>query len=854
MIPSDEIVIDDSLTERDVDRPAPPVPVKDDERRSGWPSDLPGKTPGYLQDKAVYLSQCHGYIWYDVLDSFSTQRGNLFDTVEDIHNPEGMNQFLTAYLENAGAAVFTAKERDQQRAWAIVDDGDAGYAESGSGFVNGPPGFLQDTRYNYGENPFAIGSTRRFPADGGASVTWTPSAPADGYYAIYVTWDSDSLNAPDAHYTFTHPGGVIDRVFNQTVHGSTWQYVDTLWLPAGNSLTVKLVGDSSATNRWLSADAVRIGGGSGVVARNGEVTGRPRYEEGAILATQFNGAPTSVYDPYGDGNGSDPSSRSRWADWEHPSGEDAIYLSWHSNACDSCGARGTSTYTYASSGCASGPPVAGSVDLADVVQDEIVSMATLSWDSGWVDRGTRTDCFAENNPSNNDEMPSALIELAFHDTAEDVAFLKHPAFRRDAARAMYRGIVRYYADRDGETPHYLPEPPSDLALLHGPDGRLVLSWEPGPSGFPDGDPATAYRVYTSRDGQSWDSGQAVTGTSFTLDTDPGDAIYARVAATNAGGASFPSEVVAARRSPDGQAPVLIVAAFDRLDTGMLDYETLPSVGEVVKMDVTKMNAGDIAATHGRSVAALGWPFETVSDERFDGLDVSDYGVIVWATGEESTLDETFSTAQQAKVQAFWSAGGALFVTGAEILWDLDYKGTNADRAFANTVLGATMQADDAATDDATGTGLLAGLDLGFGVVEGGAYPVEYPDVLTTTRTKVVTYSNGSTAGALGERVFMLGFPFETIVDPSVRDEVMARVLGDLLPDYVPTPVDTDTNDTNDTSVPDTNDTDVASPGAGGPGTMVARDGLGCGCGSVGGARGLGLLAVALLARRRRTHV
>ena len=52
-----------------------------------------------------------GWIWYDSLGRFSTQRGNLYSTVEDFHNPEGANQYLIRYLENAGAMVYTAKER-----------------------------------------------------------------------------------------------------------------------------------------------------------------------------------------------------------------------------------------------------------------------------------------------------------------------------------------------------------------------------------------------------------------------------------------------------------------------------------------------------------------------------------------------------------------------------------------------------------------------------------------------------------------------------------------------------------------------------------------------------------------------
>ena len=89
---------------------------------------------GFLEDRAVYLSQCHGWIWNEYLGRFATQRGNNWDTVEDFHNPEGMNQYLMNYLENAGAQIFPVKERDLNPLWAFSDNDGLGYSESGGGF------------------------------------------------------------------------------------------------------------------------------------------------------------------------------------------------------------------------------------------------------------------------------------------------------------------------------------------------------------------------------------------------------------------------------------------------------------------------------------------------------------------------------------------------------------------------------------------------------------------------------------------------------------------------------------------------------------------------------------------------
>ena len=811
---------------------APPVPEK--EVRSA-PVDLPGEGEGALSGKAVYLSQCHGWTWYDSLDAFSTQRGALFETVEDFHNPEGANQYLTRYLENAGARVYTTRERDLQSAMAIADNDGEGYSESGSDFEDGLEGFEDASPWSWGENPFDWGTTRRFPADGGSVATWEPAVPEDGVYAVYVSWDADSTHASDAHYRITHPGGVLDRTFDQTVHGSTWQYVETLWLTEGTSLTVELIADSDEAGAYLSADAVRIGGGVGDVRRNDELTGRPRWEESAILYTQFNGAPSSVYDPYSDGDGSDPSSRSRWAAWEHPTGEDAVYLSWHSNAG---GGVGTSTYTYEGS---AGDAVDGSEDFAELVQTELVDTFQLLWDPDWTDRGTRQAAFSEVNPSHNSEMPAALVELAFHDDEDDAAYLKDPHFRRDAARAMYRAIVAYFAAEDGVSPVYLPEPPMALSVRSTSSEAVEVSWEDGPVGFPWGDAAESYLVQTSTDGRSWDAGLEVATSPVALAVD--GLTFVRVSALNEGGASFPSEVLGARPT-DGEVPVLLVAAFDRLEESNLPLDDLGgSLGELRRMDLTRTNNFDIAVAHGLAIDAANWAFDSTSDEALGDVSLSDYPLIVWAAGEESTVDETFDSEQQALLTAFIADGGALWASGAEILWDLDYRGDSSDQSFATEVLGAALADDDAGTTDATGEGILAGLVLDFGEEDGAPYPIEYPDVLDADGEVLASYSDGSLAGVLTGSVALFGFPFECIGDPEVRDAVALALLEALVPDYEPPEDEVDTDTPGDTATPEGSEL---------PGVRVRLDTFaGCGCGHASPAMGWPLLLLLTLTLRRR---
>lgn len=785
-----------------------------------FPIDLPGETEGALTGAEVYLSQCHGWIWYDSLDGFSTQRGTWYQTVEDFHNPEGANQALAPFLHNAGADVWAVKERDLHDTWAIADNDGDGYAESGSGILDGAAGFADWGTWAYGENPFDGGTTRMLPA--GASGTFTLAAPARGWTALYVAYDADKEHTATAMYSVSARGVTVEHEVDQRTHGSTWRYLDTLWLNVGDPVVVTV----STASGVASADAVRLGGGEGVIERHGETTRRPRWEEGAILATQFNGAPDSVYDPYGDGDGSDPSARSVWAAWEHPEEQESVYVSWHSNACDGCDARGTSVYVYDSE-CSSGAPIAGSDELAGLIQDELMAVGE-AWDPDWQDRGVQSDCFSEVNPGLNDEMPAVLIEIAFHDTEADIEILKEPGFRIDASRAIYRGIARYL---EGEGVTFLPEPPQAVALRNTGAG-LALSWQAGWVGDLWGDEPVDYLVQTSIDGRAWNAGVAVTGLSTTINADFGELTFARVVARNGGGVSFPSAIVAAQRGEG--VPILLVNAFDRLDSGQLEVEDLGgALDEVARMDLARINPGDILVSHALAIHAAGWPFDSAEDDAVGSLDP--YALVVWATGEESTIDATFDKDQQAALRAFVADSGALWTSGAEILWDLDEKGDADDAAFAAEVLGATYAADSCDCAHATGENLLDGLTLGFGE----AYPVEWADELDSTGTVLARYPDGAIAGALTGNVAVFGFPFDAMGDASVQAEVVARLLPALVPGWEPA---------------DTGDGVITPGGSLRPGKPVPlAEGCGCAAGGEGILRWLGVILVGVgVGRLRRT--
>ena len=66
--------------------------------------------------------------------------------------------------------------------------------------------------------------------------------------------------------------------------------------------------------------------------------------------------------------------------------------------------------------------------------------------------------------------------------------------------------------------------------------------------------------------------------------------------------------------------------------------------------------------------------------------MNDYLIVDYILGEESTADETYSSTEQTLISNYLKQGGRLFVSGAEIAWDLDYRGSTTDKASCITTL------------------------------------------------------------------------------------------------------------------------------------------------------------------------
>ncbi|WNG48871.1 N-acetylmuramoyl-L-alanine amidase [Archangium minus] len=763
---------------------------------------------GALSGKTLYLSPGHGFYRSSPLGRWATQRGNTNDVVEDLVSIETLNQYLMPMLMGAGATVIPVRESDLNPRMVLVDNGGAGYSEEGAAelFSSSAPGWgAPPVPMGNAVEPFKLGDQRLMQAapTESARVTWAGSIPADGYYHVYVSYVSDPDRVTDAHYLVRHAGGESHFRVNQRRHGGTWVLLGRFYFRAGQhpeTASVVALNDSTMTGT-VSLDAVRIGGGSGDI---GDATlgalPRPRFEECARYHTQYSGAPPEVFAPSGTNalsneRNDDVSARARFAAWLHEDGEDAVYVAWHTNASSSGNVRGTEAYVYGPNpvdGTYNFTGVPGSEVLAQKLLEELTADLQREVEPAWRVRKLRSANLGEVNPRHNPEIPSVLMEVAYHDNAQDAAYLKDPNFRRVAARAFLHGIIKYFAARDGLPVQLPPEAPSALVARNTGDGRVEVKWTVPPD--PDGSvpaqfPATGYRVYQSVDGLAWDEGTEVDATSFSLNLSTGTTRYFRVAAFNAGGESFPSEVVGVRVPDAGRVPeVLVVNAFRRLDATLARAEDLSAydLGSPLRALLESMNDGTALRRHGDAVAQHAVAFDGATSEAIAaGLHMPvGYRVLDWFTGRGGVGGAGPSAAEQQLMRTFVNGGGHLLLSGTHVASALAAGGAE-DQAFLTGFLHALPGCST--------PGLLVG-GLPGGWLPGlsasllddglrGGFPVGVPDVLLPLEggSPVLGYvGTDLTAGVSsveGGQVLFLSVPLEALVSPARRAWLMGAFLA-----------------------------------------------------------------------------
>lgn len=552
--------------------------IEKDETRKATPSkgvaltrkiDAPTFAKG-LSGRHIALWASHGNYYDRVTDSWIWQRPAMFGSIEDLNTFEYCYRYLIPMLENAGAVILTPRERDPNPREIIVDEkeskiltGDWHYAEGG---------FAPIERLTT-ENPFEKGT--HLATKTGGSVEYNINAPK-GEYALYVSYQAKPTASYQVEYAVEHGGGKTKYTVNQRI-GSGWIYLGTHVFDSGSKVTVSGKGD-------ITTDAVRIGGGIGNVERGGKVSGLPRWAEGARYSMQWNGVPSSLYasateekkmaNDYVD----DFKSRGDWAAWmqqEKGVPIDAV-VALHTNAGVNDTIFGTLLINTSESYKGKYPDGKSKMaarDMADLVMTQIVDDIRAKYTKQWTRRSLYDKSYSETfRPA----APSIIVELLSHQNMNDMLLALDPAFRFDVSRAIYKGILRFLAERYSLPYVVQPLAPADFAMKIDND-KLMMSWSETIDPLEATAKADRYKLYTRLGDGGFDDGTMVFERQVSLPiVRDGKVRSYKVTALNEGGESFPSEILSSCFLDGSKKIAMVVNSYTRLsppDTvkGGLDF-------------------------------------------------------------------------------------------------------------------------------------------------------------------------------------------------------------------------------------------------------------------------------------------
>ena len=545
--------------------------------------------------KGTHLAvwQSHGMFYKIDRNEWRWQRPRLFGTTEDLFTQSFVVPYLIPMLENAGAIVFTPRERNWQRQEVIVDNNTC---PAGSQYLevnykkccwtNAPaPGFAQRySVYPDNHNPFADGTARMITTQTKpekAFAEWIPDIPEKGKYAVYVSYQTLPESVSDAKYLVFHNGGVTEFRVNQQMGGGTWVYLGTFEFDKGcNDYGMVVLSNESKEQGVVSADAVRFGGGMGNIERGGSVSGMPRYLEGARYWAQWAGMPYPVYSKSNGTNDYNDDINTRSLMTNYLSGGSVfnpaekglkvpfeMTLGFHSDAGFKTDDQLVGTLGIYTTGFNEGRLNCGisryaSRDLADMVLTGLKRDIDARFGVNWQRRSMWNRNYSETRlPA----VPSMILELLSHQNFNDLKLGHEPAFKFTVARSVYKSVLKYLADMHGTSYTVQPLPVTHFAISEGKKKNTFdLRWTPTEDVLEPTAEAQGYIVYTRVGRGGFDNGTYTRKPELTVEVEPGLVYSFRVTAVNRGGESFPSETLSACKAKRSKGTVLIVNAFDRV--------------------------------------------------------------------------------------------------------------------------------------------------------------------------------------------------------------------------------------------------------------------------------------------------
>ena len=560
-----------------------------------WVSNIskPNNISLGLSNRHIALWASHGR-YYDQKKGFwKWQRPNLFCTTEDLFTQTIVVPYLIPMLENAGATVFTPRERDWQTKEIIVDN-DKGVSGEGSwygehtekepwtdtgergfGFRNG---ILRD-----GENPFTMGTARMIRTtkkEDKAIAIWQPNFKEEGRYAVYVSYQTMQKSVDDAHYIVRHKGQETHFIVNQKMGGGTWVYLGTFDFDKGeNPFNCVALTNQSKRKGVVTADAVRFGGGMGNIERGGDISHMPRCLEAARYYAQWAGAPYSIY---GNKTGTDDyaediNTRSLMTNWlaggspyvpakEGKKVPIELSLAVHSDAGyerdgkSLVGSLAICTTNFNDGRLNSGISRFASQDFIEALRSNVTRDLSKKY-KRWNWRYLWDRNYSETRLP---EVPSAIIETLSHQNFPDMKLGQDPNFKFTMARSIYKTILRYVSQMHRRPCIVQPlQPHLFKATLTG-DNKVKLSWKAQDDELEPTAVPTSYNIYVAAGTGGFDNGTNVRGTSYTMELEPGVMYRFKVTAVNRGGESFPTSTLSAYYQPGATKTAMVINGFSRL--------------------------------------------------------------------------------------------------------------------------------------------------------------------------------------------------------------------------------------------------------------------------------------------------
>ena len=561
------------------------------------------EAPAGLDGCNIAMWQSHGWYFEPKLNRWEWQRARIFETVEDLYTQSYVMPFLMPMLENAGAYVMSPRERDFNVNEVIVD-GDGQLAQANYSEISGSEAWIDAPvvgfAYNKAilkdlENPFREGTVRMVKTVAqGEKVSvakWQPQLSEDGTYAVYVSYATLPNSASDALYRIHSRSGVKEFRVNQKMGGSTWIYLGhfPFDVEGQGAPMIELVNLSSEAGTVVTADAVKVGGGVGNVARKvkeGEQgieydyvkSEYPRFTEAARYWMQWAGVPDSIYTPSNNVNDYTDDYKARGAWVNYLMGGSSMLpnykglnipidlsLAFHTDAGTTMNDSiiGTLSIYYSDNGgtYANGTPRYASRMLTDSIATNIVNDIRMAYEPRWTRRAMWDKTYYE---ARVPQVPALLLELLSHQNFADMKYGLDPSFRFTVSRAIYKGMLEFIANRDNREYLVQPLPINSFAITKEDNGKYILSWQP----TIDQQEITAmpsYYIVQERigDGEFIDIAK-VESPKYEVFVSNQNIHSYRIIAGNDGGVSFPSEVLALCDKGADAKTVTIVNGFTRV--------------------------------------------------------------------------------------------------------------------------------------------------------------------------------------------------------------------------------------------------------------------------------------------------